>query len=535
MVLPNPSIQSFYQKDNLPPPARPAPSVTWPSSDGFSPEEVSAALRPVAETWKPKGEYDDVQIGDLLPGPARVRFTGRIVNFSASKDGSPRRAVLPQGFHFLVVKDHSGVVAIKLLATGVDYECIQLGKLVTVWACFIAEYTSSFPFRIPFVSSVVTIHPSQTSGSCIKFHRELPGSKEITLCRTPLDYDHGCPSSQIPSLMNLKAYLNSGHEGVVDPRILLCVSSIGPRKVVRPKAVPEDVGVADLETIEVSVFDETESCILRLWEDKVPSAKTWIPGQTILLITNPRCRPADKKRPNPELSITLTSMVDVDPDFAEADWLRKMAANRTRKESVYIPFHEDLWDAETAMDGPDRTSFTLADIDELARESPNRIFTGRLSLIILGVKIAEHCRKNQLCCTECCGVPLYANRPHAVCKNCLGERALALNPRIIGPLADETGCIAPGKLIWSQKAWTELFYGTGSYMEEAFLVKMVECTVIKMEDNGAHDAGCSWRGLTALDSNGIRSVEEKLQYSRITLVFGWSSEVGRLSVLGVEW
>jgi hypothetical protein len=269
-----------------------------------------------------------------------------------------------------------------------------------VWGSFIAEYTSSIPFRVPFVSSVVTIHPSQTSASCIKFHRELPGSEETALCRTPLDYDHGCPSSQIPGLMNLMAYLNSGHEGVVDPRILLCVSSIGPRKLVRPKVIPENVEVPDLEMIEVSVFDETESCILRLWEDKIPSAKSWIPGQTILLITNPRCRPADKKVLHPELSITLTSIVEVNPDFAEADWLRKMAANGTRKESVYIPFPEDVWDAETAMDGPDRTPFTLADVDELARESPNRIFTGRLSLIILGVKIAEHWRKSQLCCTE---------------------------------------------------------------------------------------------------------------------------------------
>jgi len=200
--------------------------------------------------------------------------------------------------------------------------------------------------------------------------------------------------------MNLKAYLSSGHEGVPDPRVLLCVSSVGPRKIVRPKNRPENTEVVDLEMIEVSVFDETDSCTLRLWEDKVSSAKTWIPGKTILLITNPRCRPADKKNPNPELSIGISSMVEVDPEFAEADWLRKMAMNRTKREGVYIIFPEDFWDAETAMDGLDRTVFTLADIDDLARESPNRAFTGTLNLVILGVKIAENSRKGQLCCTE---------------------------------------------------------------------------------------------------------------------------------------
>jgi hypothetical protein len=104
---------------------------------------------------------------------------------------------------------------------------------------------------------------------------------------------------------------------------------------------------------------------------------------------------------------------------------------------------------------------------------------------------------------------------------------LALNPRIIGVIADETGCIAPGKLIWSDKAWTELLFGTGSYVEES--------TLVKKEDGDNGYVGCSWKDLTGLDSDGVRSVEEQLQYSRITLVFGWYSEVGRLCVLGVEW
>jgi len=114
MVLPNPSIQSFYQKGSLSSPARQETfgPAKWPSSDGFTLEEVDAALRPVTETWRPKGEYDDVDISDLLPGSGRVQFTGRIVNFWASKDGSPGKTMLSQGFHFLVVKDNSGVVAV---------------------------------------------------------------------------------------------------------------------------------------------------------------------------------------------------------------------------------------------------------------------------------------------------------------------------------------------------------------------------------------------------------------------------------------
>ena len=77
-----------------------------------------------------------------------------------------------------------------------------------------------------------------------------------------------------------------------------------------------------------------------------------------------------------------------------------------------------------------------------------------------------------------------------------------------------------GKLIWSDRAWTELFFGDLCDAEDAD------------QENGAEG---SWKDLAALDTNALRAVEEHLQFSRVTLTFGWSSAVGRLSVLGVEW
>lgn len=121
-----------------------------------------------------------------------------------------------------------------------------------------------------------------------------------------------------------------------------------------------------------------------------------------------------------------------------------------------------------------------------------------------------------------CGVPLYSNRPRSICKNCNTERDLALNPRIIGPLADETGSVAMGKLIWSDKAWTELFFGNGTYRPNG-------------SPDTASDLGYSWQELVSLEQECLRAAEEQLQYSRVILIVGWSPEVGRLSVLGVEW
>lgn len=108
------------------------------------------------------------------------------------------------------------------------------------------------------------------------------------------------------------------------------------------------------------------------------------------------------------------------------------------------------------------------------------------------------------------------------------QRDLALNPRIIGTMADETGCIAGGKLVWSEHAWKQLFFPEP---------KGASSSPGASSDYDADDffPRHSWEELTALDPGSLRSIEEGFAYARITMTFGWSSTVGRLCVLGVEW
>ena len=127
-------------------------------------------------------------------------------------------------------------------------------------------------------------------------------------------------------------------------------------------------------------------------------------------------------------------------------------------------------------------------------------------------------RRNMLMCAEwcailllllsvlssaSCGIPMYANTLTIPCPNCSKLLALSLNPKVLGTLADETGCIAPGKLLWSSKAWEELFGRT----EE-------EVTLMTAEEIG-------W-------------FEQRVLFMRLHLVFGWEEDVGRLAVLGVR-
>lgn len=145
--------------------------------------------------------------------------------------------------------------------------------------------------------------------------------------------------------MTLKAYLSTGYD-MAEGRILVCVRSVGPRRIVHSKKRQ-----CDLDMVDVSIFDDTATCVLKLWQDKVPSAKTWIPNRTILLISKPTCRQDD---PHSGLGIGYTSMVDVDPEFPDADWLRDKVKNMSKRQSVHIPFPYDTWDINLAIRGPKR-------------------------------------------------------------------------------------------------------------------------------------------------------------------------------------
>jgi hypothetical protein len=45
----------------------------------------------------------------------------------------------------------------------------------------------------------------------------------------------------------------------------------------------------------------------------------------------------------------------------------------------------------------------------------------------------------------------------------------------------------------------------------------------------------SWQDIAAINTDLLRDMEAQLLYSRVTLTFGWSIELGRLCILDVEW
>ncbi|KAI2630108.1 hypothetical protein GGS21DRAFT_545219 [Xylaria nigripes] len=512
-----PSIQSFYSRE-VPAHEGDESSNVTRSGDGFTPAEVEAVITPLSRPFRPSRHYDVCPIAELHTGPHNYEITGRLVNFSST--GGPHR-IPPSagGYYFLIVCDGTAAIAIKLYCKPSEYQPF-LGQRITVWATSISAGNQAEIGHIPYCSVATTIYPGREGVTHIIFHLDEIGSENHRSLRRPLEMDVK-NYDYLPGLMTMKSFLASGYD-FAEGKILVCVRSIGPRRTIHPKTRE---GTLDL--VEVGIYDDTAHCMLKLWEDKIPSAKSWIPNQTILLISRPSCRINDHTNRQgviqAEVGIGYSSMVDVDPDFPEAAWLRNKIQDMAKKESIVMPFPEDIWDLQRAMYGPGRVLYTLAELENQVRyQEPSINFTGKLGVIISEMNLMNHWRQNTTCCTECCGMPLYANKPTATCKHCDSQRDLTLNPRALGSFLDESGIIAGNKLVWNDQAWSQFFSRPAN-------------EVLSTVDGQDPAIEQSWQVITTFDTNVLRDIEACLLYSRVTLTFGWSIDLGRLCILGVEW
>ncbi|KAI0201986.1 hypothetical protein F4808DRAFT_468929 [Astrocystis sublimbata] len=511
-----PSIQSFYSRELASEGGHSSspPQPTEPG-DGFTSSEVKATINPLSRPFQPSRTYDVCSIADLQTGPHRYEITGRLVNFSASgHHATPTNA---DGYHFLVICDGTAAIAIKLYCNPSECQPL-LGQRITVWATSISAGNQAEIGHIPYCSTATTIYPARNGATHIYFHVDESGSVQDGSLRRPLEantdqYDY------LPGLMTLKSFLASGHD-LGEGKILVCVRSIGPRRTIQPKKRE-----GTLAMIEVGIYDDTAHCVMKVWQDKITSAKSWFPNQTLLLISQPSSRSYTDRQGivHVEVGIGYSSVVDVDPDFPEATWLRAKLHEMARRDKIIVPFPANTWDLQRAMYGPGRTLYTLAEVEEQVRkQDPAADFTGKLSVVVLDMNLMSHWRQSTTYCTECCGIPIYANRPTATCKNCDSARNLSLNPRVLGSFLDESGMVVGSKLVWNDIAWSQFFFGDAS--EDLI-----------MENGQENPVEQSWQGIATFDTNALRDLEAQLLYSRVTLTFRWSVALGRLCILGVEW
>ena len=215
---------------------------------------------------------------------------------------------------------------------------------------FISDSAKTDATVITGVGFYANLFPGRVTSDHIVIHNK---ASTDTVCRTPLGYRQGHP---LVGLMTLASYTTSGYDGVVGAKILVCVKSIGARK-----RVPNKHG-GETELAEVWLLDHTGEVQWTVWCDLIDSVKEWQPGKTILLISNPGYKVNYTGKGN--IGTMKETFIDVDPDFADAEWLRKYAQGRTKKESMRQDFPEGIWDVEAAEYGANVILFTLADLDQ---------------------------------------------------------------------------------------------------------------------------------------------------------------------------
>ncbi|KAF7514881.1 hypothetical protein G7054_g14922 [Neopestalotiopsis clavispora] len=228
---------------------------------------------------------------------------------------------------------------------------------------------------------------------------------------------------------------------------------------------------AAVDLVEIGVFDDTATAVLTLWGDHVASAKSFTPNETLLMISQPTCR----------------SFASSNPNCPTSQWLRTKISEISRRDSIVTRIPEGIWDGADIVSGTNTERIvTIAEADHRVRQDPATDFTGRMRLIIL-------------------------------------EQELTVNPRVLGSLIDESGTLTAAGLAWSNDAWTGLFFGNAqdSQLESDDILS----TMFKP----------SWEDLSVLDILSLREVEDQLLCSRVNVVFGWSSKLGRLCVLGLQW
>lgn len=273
----------------------------------------------------------------------------------------------------------------------------MFGLRVTVFTSYIAESKKEGPGHIPYVRYCTTIYPGRSGNTHIIFHQDLPLSYGDLQYRVP----PGLFSEKdefFPGLMGLESFLSRGFD-MEKSMILVCVRSISPRYTVHSRMKEKIVDV-----VEIGIYDETATAVLKLWGEHAFSASSFVSNHTILLISHPTFKILERQNKRradvfAEVGIGHGSMLHVNPAIAEAHWLRKKLGDLSSDEDVLTRFPEGTLDTDMLKKESTGETFTIAEVDKNIRQDMDREIIGKLNIIFLEVNLISMRRKEMLCCT----------------------------------------------------------------------------------------------------------------------------------------
>lgn len=174
-----------------------------------------------ADNLKPTLDYEEADLGSLEPGPRHLMLMGRIVNFyDSAKPSKSHRAA--QGCLRIMLADDTGVLTVRLWYANIQYK-VRLGQLVTLWTVHISNSSDHNSLAPSAASLFTSIFPEGERNCHFMLHEN---SDDGTQFRRPFN----CRDSKaLPGLMTLKSFTNGGYD-IEEPKLLVCVKSIGARK-----------------------------------------------------------------------------------------------------------------------------------------------------------------------------------------------------------------------------------------------------------------------------------------------------------------
>ncbi|KAF2137515.1 uncharacterized protein K452DRAFT_196077, partial [Aplosporella prunicola CBS 121167] len=467
--------------------------------DAFTPAEIAIALEERDATLRqpfipPPGErpYEKVSLDALMPTQRGVVFKGRVRNLQTLSTRAVSQAPgAAKGCLRVVIGDEGGAVMLRLWHAQAAYP-LRLGQLLKVWTTHVAHAPvvtyALAPENAPLVTS---IFPERDRGCHVQLLESMVHEKD---CHVPLGCAEAARSGrpgQIPGLMGLATFAEGGCE-VRGARVLVCVKGIGARRTVMCK----DTTTAT--TVACRVFDNTTSATLDLWDVSVDSTSTWEPHKTILLLTEPVCSRVNNTNVTIQLKINNSTTIDIDPLLPDVRRLRSHAQHIQQIDSPAPPFPSNIFDmpaihAALAVSPigldlsrsrvpalPPLPLHSLADLHAVARAYPLRPSLAYASLLLPSPELTALHRRGALAIGICprCSLTLRANALEASCLRCTAPAIpsstastavpLRLNPRILGPLVDETGALEPGAPAVADEAWAQLL---GRKVEEVVRMK----------------------------------------------------------------
>ncbi|KAI5777217.1 hypothetical protein EDC01DRAFT_760202 [Geopyxis carbonaria] len=471
-------------------PPKNKPVSTIKPGDGFEPEE----LLPAPWTPKPGRVYKPMKIAALRSGlNGSIMFTGRIVNFRdherTTKSPTSAKLLLQ-----ITLQDDTGAIDVKFWVT-TDVKAtlarMKLGVLVTVYTNFVDTLAPKDIEKSASTNGLVVSLSDNDPNVHVEVHEETEDNWADLRCPPGVNGD------VIEDLIPLKAYLDGGNE-IPGVQLLVCVKWKGEKKT-----IPRKDGGGSFVKQDIGIFDDTMEAVLVLYGAAATSTSDWVISKTILLITTPTLKLWGR---DVQLQLDRKSMIAIDPILRDAQWLRTYAKKVLRRPDLCQPFPDDEFDWEEGFYGETRLKWTFEDLDTYSRDVeiyidllPGRQCVGYLNVLVMEMNLAPLYVPNLLSC----GFMVFTNEPTADCKKCQNRIPKLLpNPNIVGKLADETGSINGKHMIWSERAWC------------SFLGR----TVLQ---------------LTQADMTLLEYIDDFFRYISMTLMFGWSEEVGKIAVWDV--